>query len=154
MNATGYSNIIFFFLRIVQIQSRAPARLSRAQIHHPRHRHRRRTTRPPIGFPTANLGAHNEQFPPDGVYAVEPRQRRPLRGVANIGVRPTLRTAAANGSSKSTSSTSRHLYGQDLEVSFRPFLRPEQKFATLEDLRTQIARRRRSPPATYRVRSA
>ena len=24
-----------------------------------------------LGFPTANLSAHNEQFPPNGVYAVE-----------------------------------------------------------------------------------
>src|SRR5678815_3458082 len=45
-----------------------------------------------LGFPTANLAAHNEQFPPNGVYVVEARRNgdAPLRGVANIGVRPCL----------------------------------------------------------------
>jgi riboflavin kinase/FMN adenylyltransferase len=30
------------------------------------------------------------------------------------------------------------LYGEDLEVTFRRFLRPEQKFASLEALKSQI----------------
>ena len=47
-----------------------------------------------LGFPTANLSAHNEQFPPNGVYAVEARRGdRMLPGVANIGVRPTVKKA-------------------------------------------------------------
>src|SRR5207302_2947267 len=48
-----------------------------------------------LGFPTANLSAHNEQFPPDGVYAVEARiDARALPGVVNIGVRPTIENAS------------------------------------------------------------
>src|SRR5438309_2254559 len=44
-----------------------------------------------FGYPTANLSAHNEQFPPDGVYAVLAAiDGQRLRGVANIGVRPTI----------------------------------------------------------------
>ena len=50
-----------------------------------------------IGFPTANLGGVEELLPPFGVYAVlvdrldRPGQARALaRGVANIGVRPTV----------------------------------------------------------------
>jgi riboflavin kinase/FMN adenylyltransferase len=34
---------------------------------------------------------------------------------------------------------SRDLYGEDLEISFRGFLRPETKFSGLEALRAQIA---------------
>ncbi len=94
-----------------------------------------------LGFPTANLSAHNEQFPPDGVYAVEAhRATGALRGVANIGVRPTL----ANSTGERVVEVHLFdfhgdLYGEDLEVVFRHFLRPEKKFASLDALRAQIA---------------
>ena len=40
-----------------------------------------------IGFPTANLSAHNERFPPNGVYAVRVLMNsRWFEGVANVGV--------------------------------------------------------------------
>ncbi len=45
-----------------------------------------------LGFPTANISAHNEQFPPDGVYVVQARLDGSMhKGVANIGVRPNCR---------------------------------------------------------------
>ncbi len=44
-----------------------------------------------LGFPTANLAAHNEQFPPNGVYAVEAAWRGGrYPGVVNLGYRPTV----------------------------------------------------------------
>src|SRR5213083_114482 len=44
-----------------------------------------------IGFPTANLSAHIEQFPPNGVYVAEARIDGELyRGVINLGIRPTV----------------------------------------------------------------
>src|SRR5205085_8522840 len=40
-----------------------------------------------LGFPTANLSAHSEQFPPNGVYVMEARMAGQLfRGVANLGL--------------------------------------------------------------------
>ncbi|MDB6175271.1 MAG: Riboflavin biosynthesis protein [Chthoniobacteraceae bacterium] len=93
-----------------------------------------------IGFPTANLGAHNEQFPPNGVYAVDVDWcGKPFRGVANIGVRPTI----ANASGQRIIEVhlfdfNAEIYGENLEVTFRRFLRPEMKFASLEALRAQI----------------
>ncbi|MEA3211748.1 MAG: riboflavin kinase / adenylyltransferase [Chthoniobacter sp.] len=94
-----------------------------------------------LGFPTANLSAHNEQFPPNGVYAVEvARRAQTLRGVANIGVRPTLAKASGERVFEvHLFDFSEDLYGEDLEVTFRGFLRPEQKFASLDALRAQIA---------------
>lgn len=95
-----------------------------------------------LGFPTANLSAHNEQFPPDGVYAVEVRQigGAPRRGVANIGVRPTLANASGERSLEvHLFDFDGSLYGTDLEVFFRRYLRPERKFPSLEALREQIA---------------
>jgi riboflavin kinase/FMN adenylyltransferase len=96
-----------------------------------------------LGFPTANLSAHNEQFPPNGVYVVEARRNgdAPLRGVANIGVRPTLAQASGERVLEvHLFDFDGDLYGTDLEISFRHFLRPEQKFPSLEALRAQIAR--------------
>src|SRR4051794_17702437 len=43
-----------------------------------------------LGFPTANLSAHSEQFPPDGVYVTEARLGGSFyRGGAKFGVPPT-----------------------------------------------------------------
>jgi riboflavin kinase/FMN adenylyltransferase len=94
-----------------------------------------------IGFPTANLSAHNEQFPPDGVYAVEARRgAQRLGGVVNIGVRPTIRHATGERVFEvHLFDFDESIYGEDLEISFRGFLRPEQKFPSLDALKTQIA---------------
>ena len=44
-----------------------------------------------IGFPTANLSAHSEQFPPNGVYFAEAiLNGERLPGVVNLGLRPTM----------------------------------------------------------------
>ena len=44
-----------------------------------------------LGFPTANLSAHSEQFPPNGVYFVEAWFEGVLHhGVVNVGFRPTV----------------------------------------------------------------
>ena len=96
-----------------------------------------------LGFPTANLSAHNEQFPPNGVYAVEVLRNgnAPRRGVANIGVRPTVTEAGGERLLEvHLFDFDESLYGADLEIVFRHFLRPEQKFPSLEALRAQIAR--------------
>ena len=95
-----------------------------------------------LGFPTANLSAHNEQFPPNGVYAVAVTHgERTLRGVANIGVRPTVTNASGERLIEvHLLDWEADLYGADLEVTFHRFLRPEQKFAGLDALRAQIAR--------------
>ena len=95
-----------------------------------------------LGFPTANLSAHNEQFPPNGVYAVEvARSSEILRGVANIGVRPTIENAGGERVFEvHLFDFTADIYGEDLEVSFLRFLRPEQKFPNLEALRDQITR--------------
>src|SRR5215475_2398699 len=44
-----------------------------------------------IGFPTANLSAHNEQFPPNGVYFAQATLNGINQpGVVNLGYRPTV----------------------------------------------------------------
>jgi riboflavin kinase/FMN adenylyltransferase len=95
-----------------------------------------------IGFPTANLSAHSEQFPPDGVYAAEAKIDNELhRGVINLGVRPTV---SGNKSERVLEvhlfDFSRDIYGRDVEVRFVKFLRSEKKFESVDALVAQIRR--------------
>ena len=93
-----------------------------------------------LGFPTANLAAHNEQFPPDGVYSVRVHLGgRVVPGVANIGSRPTVKTAGERLLEVHLIAYSGDLYGQDIEVEFLRFLRPEKIFHDIDALRAQIA---------------
>ncbi|HWB59586.1 MAG TPA: bifunctional riboflavin kinase/FAD synthetase [Chthoniobacteraceae bacterium] len=94
-----------------------------------------------LGFPTANLRTHNEQFPPDGVYAVEAfHNGETHRGVVNIGVRPTVEKQAGERLLEvHLFDFEKSIYGEDIEVAFRKFLRPEKKFAGLDELKAQIA---------------
>lgn len=95
-----------------------------------------------LGFPTANLSAHSEQFPPNGVYAAEARLGETrFRGVANLGFRPTLSQAAPERLLElHLFDLKRDIYGEDLEVRFVRYLRPEQKFENMNELAAQIAR--------------
>jgi riboflavin kinase/FMN adenylyltransferase len=95
-----------------------------------------------LGFPTANISAHSEQFPPNGVYAVEAQWREQrLGGVANIGVRPTIQHANGHRLLEvHLFDFDGDVYGEEIEVSFRHRLRGEKKFAGLDELRAQIAR--------------
>jgi riboflavin kinase/FMN adenylyltransferase len=94
-----------------------------------------------LGFPTANLRAHNEQFPPNGVYAVNARiGAQALRGVANIGFRPTVENQAGERLLEvHLFDFSGEIYGQEIEVDFGQFIRPETKFSSVEELKAQIA---------------
>ncbi|MCA1659437.1 MAG: bifunctional riboflavin kinase/FAD synthetase [Verrucomicrobiaceae bacterium] len=95
-----------------------------------------------LGFPTANLSAHSEQFPPNGVYAAEARlDGAVMRGVANVGVRPTIASARPERLLElHLFDLDREIYGQDLEVRFLRYLRAEQKFDSVDELKAQISR--------------
>ena len=94
-----------------------------------------------IGFPTANLQLPREKFLPRyGVYSVDVLLgRTEIKGVMNIGCRPTVA-----GESPSIEvhllNWSGDLYGQTLKVNLLKFLRPEQKFPSVEALKQQITK--------------
>ncbi|HEY9647664.1 MAG TPA: bifunctional riboflavin kinase/FAD synthetase [Chroococcidiopsis sp.] len=95
-----------------------------------------------LGFPTANLSLPPEKFiPRHGVYVV--RVHNALwgddtqPGVMNIGVRPTVDGAKLSAEVHLLDWVG-NLYGQTLTVSLDQFLRPEQKFASLDALKSQI----------------
>ena len=93
-----------------------------------------------LGYPTANLSAHSEQFPPNGVYLAEAWIHGILYyGVVNLGYRPTV----SSGKSERVLEIylldfDRDIYGEDVEVRFVRYLRPERKFDSLEALVRQI----------------
>lgn len=101
-----------------------------------------------LGFPTANLKLPKDKFLPRfGVYAVQVTilnqnpDTTPVEqlGIMNIGNRPTVE---GNHCAVEVHlfDWSGDLYGKSLIVQIGRFLRPEQKFPTLEALQTQIQR--------------
>jgi riboflavin kinase / FMN adenylyltransferase len=92
-----------------------------------------------IGFPTANLSAHNEQFPPNGVYFAEAKLDRAVYpGVVNLGCRPTVSSKTERVLEIHLLDFNRDIYGRDVQVRFIRYLRPEKKFENLEALAHQI----------------
>jgi riboflavin kinase/FMN adenylyltransferase len=95
-----------------------------------------------LGFPTANLSAHSEQFPPNGVYVTEARLAGALyRGVANLGYRPTVSAGKPERLLElHLFDLNKDIYGEEVEVRFLRYLRPEQEFENVDALAAQIAR--------------
>lgn len=93
-----------------------------------------------LGFPTANLDVNSGQaLPPDGVYAgLAHINGKVYRSMTNIGKDPTF-----GGTERTIESYlldySGDLYGHELRVDFVAKLRDEKKFATVEDLKKQVA---------------
>ena len=92
-----------------------------------------------IGFPTANLKVNGlKLIPSDGVYVVDVEvEGVEYRGVLNIGSRPTV-----SGDERTIEvhiiGFIGDLYGKEVELKFLKFLRHEQRFSSLDDLREQI----------------
>ncbi|MBM3558346.1 MAG: bifunctional riboflavin kinase/FMN adenylyltransferase [Alphaproteobacteria bacterium] len=96
-----------------------------------------------IGFPTANIRLGRAVRPAFGVYAVRVASAdgmlRDQPGVANIGVRPTV-DGATELLEAHLFDWSGNLYGRPLCVGLVTFLRPERRFAGIDELKAQIAR--------------
>ena len=92
-----------------------------------------------IGIPTANLQLPSELLiPAFGVYACTVQvDDHTYVAVTNIGTRPTV-----NGQNITVEpwilDFSGDLYGREITLKFHKFLRPEKKFASLEELKAQI----------------
>ena len=111
-----------------------------------------------IGFPTANVGDVEEALPAHGVYAVvcdaapgstragaggSTEMRALARGVANVGLRPTVSGGGGHPSIEvhlfDLPPERLDLYGDAIRVHFIARLREERRFPGLDALRTQIA---------------
>ena len=95
-----------------------------------------------LGYPTANLVLVDkcQMIPAAGVYAVKIRMENSVEwkhGMMNIGTRPTFdgqhQTLEVN-----VFRLKENLYGQQLQVAFVERLRGEQRFDSIEALKTQL----------------
>ncbi|MCB1646612.1 MAG: bifunctional riboflavin kinase/FAD synthetase [Pseudomonadales bacterium] len=93
-----------------------------------------------LDAPTANIQLNRYRAPLDGSFAVEiVRQGKVLKGVANVGVRPTLNETTPRPLLEvHIFDFSGSLYGERVEVIFRHKIRDEKKFSGLDELKAAI----------------
>jgi riboflavin kinase/FMN adenylyltransferase len=106
-----------------------------------------------IGFPTLNLPWSPELRPRLGVYAVRvsgSKSPMPLPAVANYGLRPTVEQSTEPRLEVHVLGPCSFGEGDAVDVEWLRFLRPEMKFASVEELRAQIARDRDAAEAFFR----
>jgi riboflavin kinase/FMN adenylyltransferase len=96
-----------------------------------------------IGFPTANVQVDASMcLPADGVYAALVTLSDGTRHAAavNLGRRPTFHEHADHSLLEAhLLDFSGDLYGQQMQVAFRAFLRGERKFSGIDELKSQLA---------------
>ena len=92
-----------------------------------------------LGFPTANVNLKRRRAPVDGVFAVEVDGlgSAPRAGVASVGNRPTV------GGGETLLEVhlfdfDQRIYGAYITVRFKSKLRSQEKFASIEALKTQM----------------
>ena len=92
-----------------------------------------------IGFPTCNIDIKNYKIPKIGVYAVKvsTKNKRKLKGIANIGYRPTFNQKKLV-LEVNIFNFSGNLYNKNLSIEFIKFIRGERKFNGILDLKKQI----------------
>lgn len=92
-----------------------------------------------LGFPTANLEVSPRKFlPADGVYLVAAHWDDQKRsGLMNIGLRPTF-AGQERRIEVHLLDWQGDLYGRQLRVELEHYLRPERRFASLDELVAQI----------------
>ena len=93
-----------------------------------------------LGFPTANLEMGQYLRPRYGIYAVTGRlpDGRILKGAANLGIRPSF-DPPKELLEPHFFDFDGDLYGQEIDVEFRAFIRPEAKYDGMDALMAQIA---------------
>jgi len=88
-----------------------------------------------IGFPTANIHMRHNRPPLKGVFAVKFQNHF---GVANLGIRPSIKGEKKLQLEVHLLNFSSDLYGQHVRVIFLKKLRDEKKFKSLDELKEQI----------------
>ena len=94
-----------------------------------------------LGFPTVNLHFPSGLLiPAHGVYATQAvfssGDSRPA--VTNVGIRPTVSDGSNVTAEGFLLDFDGDLYGQEVRMEFHHFLRPEQKFRSLDALRAEV----------------
>lgn len=91
-------------------------------------------------YPTANLVPPEEKhLPKFGVYVTHVTVGdKVYGGLTNIGKKPTIEGRNPTGVETYLYDFSGDLYGKQIKVELLEFIRPERKFASIDDLRQQL----------------
>lgn len=109
-----------------------------------------------IGFPTANLILPGDHIVPKyGVYLTRVElEAGTYFAVTNIGVRPTFEGTKAVVVEAHIIDFSQDIYGKTVSIELLEFLRPEQAFSSVEELKSQISqdlKRAKNLVASYKT---
>lgn len=95
-----------------------------------------------IGYPTANiqLPDADKLIPQMGVYAVQVHMNQQLyKGMLNLGVNPTVSATQDLKIEVHIFDFAQDVYGAEMDIYFIARIRDEKKFASLDDLKLQLA---------------
>ncbi|MFB9754711.1 bifunctional riboflavin kinase/FAD synthetase [Paenibacillus hodogayensis] len=95
-----------------------------------------------LGFPTANVELDEPYIvPANGVYAVRfERAGRIYAGVMNIGTKPTFEDTTRRTLETHLFDFNESIYGEKVGLELVAYIRPERKFASVDELVDQIGR--------------
>ena len=93
-----------------------------------------------IGFPTVNITAGDDKLlPPNGVYKTEVIvEGRIFEAITNVGCKPTVTDSGQVFIESYLYNFTENIYGKKIEVHFLEFMRKEQKFSNIEELKKQL----------------
>ncbi|MDO5135521.1 MAG: bifunctional riboflavin kinase/FAD synthetase [Eubacteriales bacterium] len=102
-------------------------------------------------LPTTNIRPPEDKLmPPNGVYITESHfERGTYQGITNVGYKPTV-GGTFMGVETYLFHCGEDLYGESCQVDFKHFLRPEQRFSSLEALKSQLLRDAKSGEQYFR----
>jgi riboflavin kinase/FMN adenylyltransferase len=96
-----------------------------------------------IGYPTANISVGNpyKLIPADGIYAVYIyiKDKR-YHGMMSIGNRPTVTNSGIQAIEVNIFDFQQDIYNEVIKVEFVQWLRAQEKFNSLDDLKFQIGK--------------
>ena len=91
-----------------------------------------------LGYRTANVFYPDEIIKiPYGVYSVETQYGK---GITNFGIRPTISKEKTAVLETHILNFDDNIYGKTLDIEFTSMIRPEKKFDSIQELKTQIAK--------------
>ena len=93
-----------------------------------------------IGFPTVNIMPEEDKLlPPNGVYKTEVIvDERIFDAITNVGCKPTVTDNKQIFIESYLYNFRENVYGKKIEVHFLEFMRKEQKFTSIEELKKQL----------------
>ncbi len=92
-----------------------------------------------MGFPTANIAIADNDPVADGVYAAEVEiTGKKFGAMVSVGRKPTFGPGRGRLLEAHLLGFEDDLYGKEITVRLVKFIRPERKFASVDELKAQI----------------